>query len=135
MLLYTIAESQSSVIETNGLSQITEGCVCPGDVLTYQCSVSGGIATVWRGSAFDCINNSITLHHEQYGFGNAIGECSDSHLLGQGLYLDNRQYVSILNVTVNSNFNNTTIECFYSDDFRLIPIGRKTINTNTLIGG
>ena len=30
--------------------------LCPDDVLEFVCSVSDGVATVWRGSIFNCPN-------------------------------------------------------------------------------
>ena len=29
-------------------------CACAGDRLIYNCSVVGGTATLWRGTALDC---------------------------------------------------------------------------------
>ena len=43
-------------------------CVCSGDTLYYEYSVTGGIATVWKGSAFDCSQkrNEITVPHGEF---------------------------------------------------------------------
>lgn len=121
-----------------GLTQVA-GCLCPGETVTYQCSVPPGIATVWRGSAFNCpsTSNAIVLHHSQYTSGNSSGECSDHDILGRGVSVVNSTYVSILNVTVNSNYpyyRNKMIECVYSDGSRLIPIGRIMINASLPTG-
>ena len=132
------AESEHNVVPFNGLSQVA-GCLCPGETVTYQCALSGGTATVWRGSAFDCTStsNSLTLHHSQYTSGNSSGDCNSHNILGQGVSVANSTYVSVLNVTVNSNYSyskNEMIECVYFDGARLIPIGRTTINASLPIG-
>ena len=43
-------------------------CICPGDTLTYECTVVGLGVTVWTGSAFSCpsSNNEIALLHSRF---------------------------------------------------------------------
>ena len=43
-------------------------CVCPGRELRLECTVVGGFATVWSGTAFDCEaqGNEIVLCHSQF---------------------------------------------------------------------
>lgn len=139
-MFYTHAESESNVsaIPFNGLSLVV-GCLCPGETLTYQCAVPSGTATVWSGSAFNCpnANNAIILHHSQYTSGNSSGDCSNHDILGQGVSVANSSFVSILNVTVNSNYSyyeDKMIECIYSEGSRLIPIGRIMINASLPTG-
>ena len=38
------------------------------DTWPFECSIMGGVSTVWRGNAFECpsSNNEITLSHSQY---------------------------------------------------------------------
>ena len=130
--------SESNVVPFYGLTQVA-GCLCSGETITYQCSVPAGIATVWRGSAFNCpsISNAVVLHHSQYTSDNSSGECSGHDIRGQGISAANSTYVSILNVTVNSNYSyyqNKMIECVYSDGSQLIPIGRIMINASLPTG-
>ena len=46
------------------------GCTCPG-YTTFECTIQSGLggATVWKGSALDCIksNNEIVLLHSRFG--------------------------------------------------------------------
>ena len=139
-LFYTHAEPESnvSVIPFNGLSWVA-GCLCPGETLTYQCAVPSGTATVWGGSAFNCPNasNAIILRHSQYTLGNSSGDCSNHDIHGQGVSAANSSFISILNVTVNSNYSyyeNKMIECIYSEGSRLIPVGRIMINASLPTG-
>ena len=30
---------------------------CPEDVLVFSCRINGGVATVWKGSIFNCSDN------------------------------------------------------------------------------
>ena len=45
-----------------------ERCICPGETLTYKCTVLGerGGTTVWQGSAFNCTSRQISLFHSDY---------------------------------------------------------------------
>ena len=136
LFLY-ITGPERNIVPFNGLSHVV-GCLCPGETVTYQCAVpSGAAATVWRGSVFNCTNNVIILHHNQYTPGNSRGDCNSHNIIGQGLYVTNSSYISILNITVNSDYSyyiNKMIECVYSDDSRLIPIGRIMINASLPTG-
>ena len=44
------------------------GCACPGDTLTYECTVVGAGSTIWTGSAFNCSNSNymILLLHNRF---------------------------------------------------------------------
>ena len=64
----------------------TINCGCPGQNASYICTVFGGVLTVWGETAFSCIGrNEISLLHNQFGLGNAIGVCNDSALVAYGI--------------------------------------------------
>ena len=98
-------------------SNLSMNCVCPGDQLTFDCLVEGGIATVWQGSAFDCNNegpNTIILRHSQFSQHQpAAGEirCNGGRILAHSIGVFNGTHISELNVTVTEDMNNKTIEC------------------------
>ena len=92
-------------------------CACPGEVLTYFCTVEGGNATIWSGSAFDCAGNSITLTHLSFQNGTS-GNCNDGAIVGQSVNVDGTHYTSKLNVTISNKFNNKNIIC--SSDHNII---------------
>ena len=51
---------------------VLSDCVCPGHELRLECTVVGGAATNWRGSAFDCLEVQLTeivLRHSQFESG------------------------------------------------------------------
>jgi hypothetical protein len=90
------------------------GCVCPGDILTYECSVMGGIssATIWTGSALvnDC-DDIILLHSRSYN-GSGI-YCSNGTIVARILDAEGNNYTSQLNVTVTPDTVGKNIRCFY----------------------
>ena len=71
-------------ITINNISGYTNGCVCLGDTLTYNCTDLGSLggATVWRGTALisgcepDC--SMCTFAIEPVVCGNIVGNLSDS---------------------------------------------------------
>ena len=86
-------------------------------MLTVKCSIIGGGATVWQGNAFNCDNNNqeIPLRHSQ--FEESIkpeGSCTNGAIVAEAIGVINDSYVSQLNVTVNLEMNNTTVECIHS---------------------
>jgi hypothetical protein len=85
-------------------------CACPEDQLVYECSVQGGVATVWRGSAFDCgqASNDIILRHSR---SNSVGVCNNGRLVAQIVEAFNGTFTSQLNITVIEDMNNKTIKC------------------------
>ena len=88
------------------------GCVCPGDQLVLECSVQGGVATEWHGSAFDCISNSIILLHGRFSNQQPTGgECNDGKIVAHIIGEFNNTYISQLTVNVTEDMNNKTIEC------------------------
>ena len=115
---------------TSGFSQISTVCECPRHVLTYQCIVPGGTATVWKGSAFECNNDDLVLLHEQF---QSISTCNNT-IFGEVVYKENGNYISILNVSIDFVFLNKTIECAYSSGSTLIPLGRTVIDVTGITG-
>lgn len=89
-------------------------CICPGDILTYECTVTGGHATVWTGSAFDCpsAGNDITLLHSHFMH---KGSCNNGTIMARSLSVKGNNYTSQFNVTVASDMAGKTIECLKSN--------------------
>ena len=70
-------------------------CACPGEVLTYTCTVDGGEATIWGGSVFNCVRNEIVLHHNNF-IGGTSRECNDGAILAQNIIVDRTYFTSQL---------------------------------------
>lgn len=95
---------------------VSSVCVCPGYIATYKCTIVGGFATVWQGSAFNCTGNEISLLHSRFMSNKKkIAECNDGAILGQSLGIENNCYTSQLNVTVSYDMLGKNIECVQDD--------------------
>ena len=90
-------------------------CACPGEVLTYTCTVVGGArdpeATIWGGSAFDCAGNEVILRHSNFDV-TQFGECNNGAIQGRSVGVNGMCFTSQLNVTVSAGLNNKTVMCF-----------------------
>ena len=88
-------------------------CACPGDHLLIDCSVTGGVATIWRGTALNCHNvaNFITLRHSSFNnlSKSAAAECND-RIMARSIGVSDT-FNSQLSVNVTGELNNKTIEC------------------------
>ena len=95
-------------------------CACSGEVLTFGCTTVGPGQTIWRGTAFKCTgeSNEIILRHSEFDSPTGTsGTCNSGAIVGQSLRVENTNcYVSQLNITIQSLFNNKTVECVYSSD-------------------
>jgi hypothetical protein len=110
-------------------------CVCPGDKLTYRCTVQGSAvgATIWNGTAFSgCQQNEIFLQHWQYTpTGGPASICNNGAIVGQSLGVQGNNYTSQLNVTITPETAGKTIMCVYDDLIGNQP----TIKFSTIIPG
>lgn len=92
-------------------------CVCPGDILTYNCTVLGDKygATIWNGTAFSgCPQNDILLYHDHFrAAGGSRGMCNNGDIVGQSLGIQDNNYASQLSVTITPNIVGKTITCAY----------------------
>jgi hypothetical protein len=92
-------------------------CVCPGDKLTYECTIQGETtgATIWKGNALSgCQQNAILLQHHQFTpTGGSAGTCNNGAIVGQSLGIQGNNYTSQLNVTITPETAGKTITCAY----------------------
>ena len=107
-------------------------CACPGDLLTFNCTVVGGTATIFRGTAFDCPNagNQTILSHSQFNDlpSAMVLLCNNGLIMGQPLSVTGNCYISELNVTVSNEVHNKTVQCIYNSDVAVsVPVGIATI--------
>ena len=123
-----------------------DGCVCPGDQLTYECSSFGGVATVWHGSAFsNCSgqdNNEIILRHSRF---NVLGttssataalDCNGQSLVARSIGVINDTFTSQLTVNATIDTSNKTIQCDREDaNGTKILVGTMSIQFTVLIRG
>ena len=93
---------------------LRSGCICPGDTLSYECTVTGGGGTVWAGSAFNCYQygNEIVLFNSHFDTG-TYGMCNNGAIVGRSLSVDGNNYTSQLNVTITPDTAGKTIKCVH----------------------
>ena len=105
-------------------------CLCPDGIVTvvFVCSVSGGVATVWRGSIFNCQGSEIILRHSAFDNG-VTGSCNDGNIVTYNIDITNNTYISQLNVIVSPEMHNGTVECIQDK----IDLTSATVGAYTLI--
>ena len=96
------------------------GCACPGDILTYECTVEGelGGTTVWEGTVFDCPQtyNAILLFHNHYSsVYKILRACNNGAIVARLISVEGNNYTSQLNVTVTPDTAGKTIMCLYDN--------------------
>lgn len=122
------------------MSASADGCVCPGDVVTYECTVFGGVAgvTIWRGNGFNCprSNNEMILPHSYWYYmytwsRDVHWSCDNGHILGTIVRVENNSisfsYTSQLNITLTSDLINTSIECVHDNGMSETVVGSTVI--------
>ena len=101
-------------------------------MLTFNCTVLGGIATLWKGTAFDCPlnDNEILLRHGRFGTGGTSGECNNRAIVGRSVSVEGADcYTSRLSVTISDGLNNETVRCILNSDSGMaIPVGETSLN-------
>ena len=112
---------------------VLSDCVCLSHELRLQCTVVGGVTTVWRGSALrDCQYNEIVLQHNRFSYTDrspAVGECNNGGIVAHGVRRVDNNFTSEININldVNSALSGNTITCFCDDGTMLMSIGNYTI--------
>ena len=107
------------------------GCACLGDTLTYRCTAVGAGSTVWEGTAFECVGNSITLRHTRFNVADGVsGDCNngDIRLLARSIGVDNDCYTSQLSVFISEQLDRRSILCTHDFGTGLETIGTSTLN-------
>ena len=113
-------------------------CLCPEGVLVFSCHVNGGVATVWKGSIFNCPGNpnesEVTLNHSL--FDNGVPEpriCNDGNIVAYNIDVTNNIYTSQTNVTVSPKMHKGTAECVqYTFDSTSVLVGTYTLILNAI---
>ena len=59
--------------KASGLISTTANSNCPSDILTFECTVEGGVATVWKGTVFNlCEDQEISLLQSSFNDINGV---------------------------------------------------------------
>ena len=109
----------------NELRRITE-CICLNYSVVYECSIDGDGFTLWRGSAFDCIesSNEINLAHNMQG---DEGSCNNGNIVARSIPTNSTAYVSQLTILdFNLVLNGRSINCSHGNG-ETLNIGTEVI--------
>ena len=120
-----------ATIISNEFTAIND-CTCQGYDSVYECSVSGGIATIWKGTAFDCQlgANEIALLHNNFTLQRAE-TCNNGNITGQSVRVQNGTFTSQLTVRVSDELNGSTIVCAYDTEGDTPVVGSTQLNIRT----
>ena len=124
--------------KASGLISTTANSNCPSDILTFECTVEGGVATVWKGTVFNlCEDQEISLLQSSFNDINGVRKlihCSNvTTIVAKSIRSHNRTYTSEFSLTANCSLDGLTVEC-YKEEISETLIGRKTVKgTNILI--
>ena len=106
--------------------------LCPGDIITYTCALSSGVAAItqWTGSGFQCSNagapaNTIALTQSAGAALNAV-PVSCGNLTAVMTSISGTCYTSVLTIPTPQYFNGTNVTC--RDGFTGTLIGSDTLN-------
>ena len=115
-------------------SSDTLACVCPDDMLTFECGIIGIGSTVWSGSVLDCSysNNEIVLLHNQFSNGTRK-LCNNGAVLGASQGRRGNYYVSQLKINISADMNDKNIQCSFDDGFASQNVGTRIIEIGTCI--
>ena len=98
--------------------------------MVFQCTTTGGVATVWRGSIFNCagMTNFVSLRHSQFSnVETVIGVCNDGNIKAYGISVSGNNYTSQLNITIDESMLGQIIECAHDDGRSENVIGQKVL--------
>ena len=101
----------------SGLRSLND-CFCPGQDVSFECTVIGGELTLWHGNALMCQGGEITLLHNEFNTSAAMGECNSGETLisARGVRVVNNSYTSHLDVTLTPTAIGRDIACSSSDE-------------------
>ena len=107
---------------------VLSDCVCPGHELKLQCTVFGGINTLWRGSALrDCQYTEIVLPHSWFRDRSPVGVCNNGGIVAHGVRRVDNNFTSELDIDANFTLRGNSIECAVDDGQGEISFGNYII--------
>ena len=94
---------------------------------TYECTILGEGATLWKGGAFNCpeTDNEIVLLHSINS--TVQRDCNDGEITGRVIHTKSNNYTSQLTVNLSSKVTDSDITCAYDSGEEIIVIGSLNI--------
>ena len=108
-------------------------CTCQGHDVTYECTVFGKGATIWKGTAFDCslTNNELAIFHTINFTSQRPLPCNNGAIVGRAVKVENGSYTSQITIRVSDEVNGTTVVCAHDNGTLSTEIGSAILNITT----
>ena len=117
----------------------TNDCDCQKNSVKFECSVLGGLATVFQGNALNCgaTNDEITLLHSRFNTTSGTdGSCNDGAIVARSVNVESNCYTSTLNVTfISPTLIGRMIKCIKDDGTTSILIGTISVPSEAGVQG
>ena len=128
--------SSSYTANETGLRALTDyDCGCLGQNASFICTASGGVFTVWGGTAFNCDSSEDKISLTHIDFQTTMGQCNDGAIVGYGIENVNNSYISRLDVRLMStDLQGQTIICSVDNGSSVITLGNETLIVSTVSG-
>ena len=126
-----------SVSCCNTMRRIGSECVCPGDRILYECSLSGGGSTVWKGTLFHCPTKFNELFFLHSRFDNVTEYCNSTSrsIAAHAIQIENHCFTSQLTFSADPGMTGSTVMCVHDkgDNSTIIGSHNVTITTGKLV--
>ena len=107
--------------------------------VAFECRILGGSATVFQGSAFNCVETSdeISLLHGRFSTTSGTnGSCNDGVIVARSVSTESNCYTSTLNVTfISPDVIGRMITCLKDDGVTSTLIGTISVPSEASIKG
>ena len=116
----------------------TDGCVCPGDVMTYECTVFGGIGTttVWKSDVFQCSSGKQVIELIHSTNESIIRVCNNGDIVARTVRSESDSFTSLsqLNVTLTRDIAGGSIECIGDNGTYTHRVGLLNVTATAIRG-
>ena len=104
-------------------------CICSGDRIVYECSLSGPGSTVWSGTLFRCPaqQNEIFFLHSRFDGLTKYCNITNRSLAAHAVKRENNCFTSLLNFSADPSMNNSTAMCIHDNEMDSITIASQTL--------
>ena len=131
LLLHIYTACTGLTSSQNSFRSITD-CVCPQDVVTYECTVCG-LATAWEGTALgSCSGGEIALTNRDFMDPIMTIICSGGTIAARGIIVEDGCFTSQLNITFNATaLQGRSVRCSVDNGTHASEVGRDMLTLTT----
>ena len=121
--------------QPGSLMRVTaDDCVCPGDIVTYECTVFGGsgVTSVWKGNFFRCCNGKQAIeyiHSQLTSEESNVRICNNGDIVGGIVRVENERLTSQISIALTYNISGKGIECISDSGTNIRRVGFENLTT------